>query len=101
MYNVTIIGSRSVGKSSLWMQWSSILQLVLHNRLKKITFHHLPYMICVLSQRFVKNFEQYYDKTDIFVLVVNKDCSHLPLFEELSHTYREAIHIEKLAGFLF
>ena len=88
MYNVTIIGSHSVGKSSLWMQWSGhpfcssycATLFVEKNEVIPFTIYEIPAIT-----RFVDNFEQYYDKTDIFVLVVNQDCSRLPLFEELCH----------------
>jgi len=101
MYNVTIIGSHSVGKSSLWMQWSGhqfyssycATFFVEKNDVLPFTIYEIPSII-----RFVNKFEQYYDKTDIFVLVINKDCSSLPLFEELSPKYREASWLLILNG---
>ena len=101
MYNVTIIGSHSVGKSSLWMQWSGhqfctsycATIFVEKNDISPFTIYEIPTIT-----RFVNNFDKYYDKTDIFVLIVNQDCGHLPLFEELSHKYREASWLLILNG---
>jgi len=101
MYNVTIIGSRSVGKSSLWLQWlghqfcgSYCATIFVEKKdISPFTIYEIPAIT-----RFVQKFEQYYDKTDIFVLVVNQDCSHLSLFEELSPKYREASWLLILNG---
>lgn len=96
-----MIGSRSVGKTSLCLQWSGhqfctsycATIFVEKNDISPFIVYEIPTIT-----RFVQQFEQYYERTDIFVLVVNQDSSQLPLFEKLSPKYREASWLLILNG---
>ena len=101
MYNVSIIGSKGVGKSTLCMQWTghefspSYCATIFPEK-----HELLPFVLVEIPAitRFAKNLEQYYANTDIFVLVVNRDCQSLPLFESMSQEYTEASWLIVLNG---
>jgi len=101
MYNVSIIGSKGVGKSTLCMQWTghdfspSYCATIFPEK-----YELTPFVLVEIPAitRFAKNLEQYYANTDIFVLVVNRDCQTLPIFESMSQEYTEASWLIVLNG---
>lgn len=99
MYNVTIIGEQRAGKSSLCSQWagntfseSYCASILVEPRpLNAMMLYEIP---CVSRQPV----EQFYERTDVFVLVVRNDDAHHPVYERLSRFNRDASWLVVLNG---
>ena len=50
------------------------------------------------NPRFFKNFAPIYESTDVFVVVVREDTSHLAFYDELSFKYKDASWLLVLNG---
>lgn len=91
MYNVTVIGETMSGKSSLCYQWrgepfsESYCATILVEpwAFETMTLYEIP---CHCREPV----ERYYERTDVFVLVVREDSSQHLSYERLSKMNRDA-----------
>ena len=91
MYNVTVIGESMSGKSSLCYQWrgepfsESYCATILVEpwAFETMTLYEIP---CHCREPV----ERYYQRTDVFVLVVREDSSHPKGYERLRRMNRDA-----------
>lgn len=91
MYNVTIVGHQRVGKSTLIHQWRG--HEFSESYYANIFVEKTEFPTMCVSEipgsgaRFINNVDPIYASTDVFVVVVRKDTSQLPFYDELSFKY--------------
>lgn len=99
MYNVTVIGETMSGKSSLCFQWrgdpfseSYCATIFVETwTLDSMSLYEIP---CNCREPV----EHYYERTDVFVLVVREDSNHHLMYETLSLLNRDASWLMVMNG---
>ena len=91
MYNVSIIGKTRTGKSSLRSQWSGQSFSESYCSTIFVEVHQMDSMVMYeIPNPCREPVVQYYEHTDVFVLVVRKDATRHDAYERLCRLYRDA-----------